>query len=120
MRAHGVPGFPDPDANGQEPPSTKNLAGDPRFATASAACGYLIHSDIAALNRSDLREYAGFAACMRARGLPKFPDPVTKPDGAPEFDLSAIVGTQSPRVLRAKASQCQSLLHLASLPRYRT
>ena len=120
VRAHGVPSFPDPDANGQEPASTKNLASVPQFAAASAACRYLIQSDIAALNRADLRTYVRFAECMRAHGLPKFPDPATKPDGAPEFDLSATVRTQSPQALRATASQCQSLLHLASLPSYRT
>ncbi len=35
VRAHGVPNFPDPNANGQEPPSVKDISKSPRFPAAS-------------------------------------------------------------------------------------
>jgi hypothetical protein len=55
---------------------------------------------------------------MRIHGMPNFPDPTTESDGTPIFNLSrAGIDTQSPQI-RAAALRCQSLLHLAQLPRH--
>jgi hypothetical protein len=120
VRAHGVPNFPDPNANGQEPPSVKDISKSPRFPAASNACRSLIPSGgTNAQFRADLREYVRFAECMRAHGVPNFPDPATDPDGSPVFNLQhAGIDTQSPQV-KAAALGCMSRLHLAKLPNYR-
>ena len=120
VRAHGVPKFPDPNANGQEPPSVKDISKSPRFPAASNACRYLIPSGgTTAQFRADLREYVRFAGCMRVHGVPNFPDPATDPDGSPVFNLQhAGIDTQSPQV-KAAALGCMSRLHLAKLPNYR-
>lgn len=120
VRAHGVPNFPDPNANGQEPPSVKDISKSPRFPAASNACRYLIPSGgTNAQFRADLREYVRFAECMRVHGVPNFPDPATDPDGSPVFNLQHVgIDTQSPQV-KAAALGCMSQLHLAKLPNYR-
>ncbi|HEY4747355.1 MAG TPA: hypothetical protein VIH38_07310 [Steroidobacteraceae bacterium] len=60
-----------------------------------------------------------FARCVRAHGVPNFPDPATDPDGSPVFNLQhAGIDTQSPQV-KAEALGCMSRLHLAKLPNYR-
>jgi hypothetical protein len=117
VRAHGVPNFPDPNVNGQEPASTKQLLDS--NPAALRACYYLIRpapSAVAAQNHAYQREDVRFAECMRAHGVPNFPDPATESDGAPIFYLSPAI-TQLPQVL-ATAHRCQSLLHLAQLPNY--
>jgi hypothetical protein len=122
VRAHGVPNYPDPLANGQLPPNTnkQQLVSNPRLASASRACSHLIpQSVVTAQNQADKREYVRFARCMRSHGLPNFPDPTTDSDGAPIFRLSSVgIDTQSPSPqVRAAALSCMSLLHLAQLPR---
>jgi hypothetical protein len=62
--------------------------------------------------------YVSFAKCMRTHGIPNFPDPTTRPGGAPTFNLApAHIDTSSPQI-QAAARNCQSLLHLAQLPRH--
>jgi hypothetical protein len=118
VRAHGVANYPDPDASGQEPASTKNLANTPQFTAASNACRHLIQG-LATQFQADLRSYVKFAECMRAHGVPNFPDPSTDPDGSPVFTLTHVgINLQSPQV-RSAALGCQSQLHLAKLPNYR-
>lgn len=122
MRAHGVPNYPDPLANGQLPANTnkQQLVSNPRLASASRACGHLIpQSVVTAQNQADKREYVRFARCMRSHGVPNFPDPTTDSDGAPIFRLSSAgIDRQSPSPqVRAGALSCMSLLHLAQLPR---
>jgi hypothetical protein len=108
-------------ANGQLPPNTNKhqLVSNPRLPAASRECSPLIpQSVITAQNQADEREYVRFAQCMRAHGVPNFPDPTTESDGAPIFNLSpAGIDTQSQQV-RSAALRCQSLLHLAQLPNH--
>lgn len=112
LRSHGVPSYPDPNANGQEPASIKQIAISP---TALRACNSLLPSgNVAAINQADQREYVKFAQCMRARGVPTFPDPTTESDGTPIFFLYPAI-TQLPQ-LKTVATTCQSLLHLAQFP----
>ena len=114
LRAHGVPNYPDPNASGQEPPGAKQLIFAPQGQAAVGACsswGNRIHNDVAAQNQAVMGEYVRFAQCMRAHGLPNFPDPVTA-ERRVEFVLSASqdgFDPHSPQVL-AKAHQCESVL----------
>jgi hypothetical protein len=114
LRAHGVPDYPDPNASGQEPPGSKQLIKTPQGQAAVGACsswGNRISNDVAAQNQAAMGEYVRFAACMRAHGLPDFPDPVYA-EGRVEFVLSASqdgFDPHSPQVL-AKAHQCESVL----------
>lgn len=120
VRAHGVPNWPDPGANGQEPASTKNLASDAHFAAANNACRHLIPGGSSTQFAADTRQYVQFAQCVRAHGVPNFPDPSTDPDGSPVFNLAnSGVNVQSPQVQSA-ALGCQRQLHLTKLPNYRT
>jgi len=120
VRAHGVPSFPDPGADGQEPASTKNLVSDPHFTAANTACRHLVPGDASGQFVAETRQYVQFAQCVRARGVPKFPDPSTDPDGSPVFNLAnSGVNVQSPQVQNA-ALGCQRQLHLTKLPNYRT
>jgi hypothetical protein len=114
LRAHGVPNYPDPNASGQEPPGTKQLIFTPQGQAAVGACsswGNRISNDVAAQNQAVRVEYVRFAECMRAHGLPDFPDPVNA-EGRVEFVLSASqdgFDPHSPQVL-AKAHHCESVL----------
>ena len=121
MRAHGVPDYPDPNSTGALPPSTnkQKLVSNPHFLSANRACAHLIpNSVIAAQNHADERAYLRFASCMRGHGQPNFPDPIVERDGTPIFNLPpAMVTADAPQV-RTAALRCQSLLHLAQLPRY--
>ena len=113
LRAHGVPNYPDPNASGG-PPNAKQLIASPQGQAAVRACSYWgnrIHNDVAAQNQAVMGEYVRFAQCMRAHGLPNFPDPVYA-EWRVEFVLSASqdgFDAHSPRVL-AKARQCESVL----------
>jgi hypothetical protein len=114
LRAHGVPNYPDPNASGQEPPISKHLIASRQGQAAVRACrswSNRIHNDIAAQNQAVMGEYVRFAQCMRAHGLPDFPDPVNA-EGRVEFVLSASqdgFDPHSPQVL-GKAHQCESVL----------
>jgi hypothetical protein len=76
MRSHGVPDFPDPDINGHllnvhihESPGT--------VGPAQAACQHLLPGSegTAAQQQHKVDTILAYAHCMRAHGLPAFPDP---------------------------------------------
>jgi hypothetical protein len=80
MRAHGVPNFPDPTVSGtiNNPPDPKS----PAFRAAQPACGPLPAGFPGTYGPvSEARKLAmlRLARCMRAHGIPDFPDPVTAP-----------------------------------------
>jgi hypothetical protein len=79
-RQHGMPGLPDPvlGANGQ----VSIPGGTPTPTPAvQRACGAKIRAAEAAsstlpnLSASDMRALLRYAACVRAHGLPRWPDP---------------------------------------------
>jgi hypothetical protein len=82
MRSRGVPNFPDPNSSGVWPKSQFELAaGNPRFQTATHACGYLLPDGgpgvppspaVVQQIRTDMTR---FARCMRSHGVPNWPDP---------------------------------------------
>ena len=79
MRAHGITKFPDPDSHGDiginAGPGSGIDPNSPQFKAADRACKPLLpapnHSQ-AAQDRPALLRYA---RCMRAHGMPDFPDP---------------------------------------------
>jgi hypothetical protein len=100
MRSHGVPNFPDPGSNGQVPKTDAERLGvsGSQLRAAQQACQPLYPtssleqcSETGVCSPADRQELMNrmreFAACMRARGVPDFPDPATGPDGDPYFNL---------------------------------
>ncbi len=93
MRAHGVPNFPDPNAQGK-PFGAQNLQesdvdpNSPQFQAASNACAHLLVPPSPAQLAQQTSEFVRYAACMRAHGLPDFPDPSISANGAPSLDLT--------------------------------
>lgn len=116
MRAHGVPDWPDPGSSGIEPASTKQIAASsPRFPAAQAACVHLLPNggqQTQAQILADQRNAVRFAGCMRSHGVPNWPDPTIRPDGAPQFNAPAAGVDLSSRLVMATAQKCQSLLHI--------
>jgi hypothetical protein len=121
MRGHGVPSFPDPSAGGDLhiPPGVNS--GSPGFRDAQRACdGWLPSKGAPPATPAGERSAAvRFARCMRAHGVPQFPDPAfTSPRGAARvlvlhsavFAISQSVAPDSPAFQQAAgACRLQSL-----------
>jgi hypothetical protein len=116
MRAHGEPGFPDPQPNGnlivQGPKDHLNGA---LMNSANRACQHLLPKSApltAAQQRRLTTEALRFVACMRAHGLTNMPDPVVNSQGV-AFRISgkpgSAFGPNSP-VFQAAQRACQKLL----------
>jgi hypothetical protein len=76
MRAHDVTSFPDPEPGGGFPRTGLDRT-SPRFVAAQKACAALLPGLVktpAQIQEHRIQMLA-FAACMRAHGLPWFPDP---------------------------------------------
>jgi hypothetical protein len=84
MRANGVPGFPDPDGQGnfnnaQIQALTNGPQGDSalhqcRSVLPNAGTGLTV-TQIQAIQQQNLHNAVKAAICMRAHGIPSFPDP---------------------------------------------
>ena len=89
MRSHGVRDFPDPvqGANGQV--SLGGLGLDsPQANSARQACRSLAPAGTAvqAVSATQQKAFLNWAACLRANGVPDFPDP-TFSGGGPQFNV---------------------------------
>lgn len=128
MRTHGVPDFPDPGGNGQVPkagPQQLGVSGS-RLQAAQRDCQHLYPSNGGSVQQEEQRCYVAgdcpatltrrmmsaaltFARCMRAHGVPNFPDP-TDSQGSVLFNASAHgisdAMSHSPR-FTAKLNTCQ-------------
>jgi hypothetical protein len=111
MRAHGEPGFPDPQPNGNllinGPKDHLNGA---LMSKASKACQHLMPLGppmTAAQQRKVTAEALKFVACMRAHGLPTFPDPQVSSRGI-ELQIPQGVAPNS-AVLRNAQQACRKL-----------
>jgi hypothetical protein len=102
MRSHGVPNFPDPSAGGgfAITPSSGLNAQSPTFAKAAGICakdfpGSGRAPQIPAKARARL---LAMARCMRAHGVPNFPDPTfeTGGGGALKIGSARQLDPQSP------------------------
>jgi hypothetical protein len=112
MRAHGEPGFPDPQANGNLLINGRKDHLNPALMNkANQACQHLLppHKPLtAAQQRQDTAQALKYVACMRAHGLPNFPDPQVSSQGI-EFSGPPGVGPNSP-VFQAAMRACKKLL----------
>jgi hypothetical protein len=81
MRAHGVPSYPDPTSGGQLVKESVQQLGvsSARFQAASRVCNHLLPNGSSGPSSAQV-QYARalalrFSPCMRAHGVPSFPDP---------------------------------------------
>jgi hypothetical protein len=107
MRSHGVPSFPDPDANGNLPKGDAQQfgVGTSQLRSARRACRRLLPTTGASFQEDAQQCYlAGdcppdlveqiltvqrrYARCIRAHGVPGWPDPTIDSQGRPSFDVS--------------------------------
>jgi hypothetical protein len=113
MRSYGVPNFPDPNSQGDFPPIQTGRNGVSQQAVLSAqnACRHLQPGGGAGTpqqQQSKLTQALNFTRCMRAHGVPKFPDPTVAGNGGMGYNLSG-VDTHSPQYQSANhACQPQS------------
>lgn len=110
MRSQGVPSFPDPDSQGQFPPVQIGRNGVTQQAVQSAknACRHLQPGGgpgTAGQQQGRLTQALDFSRCMRAHGVPDFPDPSTS-NGGVGYNLSG-VDTHSPPFQSAQQA-CRS------------
>jgi hypothetical protein len=114
MRAHGIPNFPDPNAQGGfSGTGGVNINSQP-YQTANGAC----QSKLGGGHLSPARQrkmQAGllkFAQCMRTHGFPGYPDPSFGPGGAVSQKMSKSelggVGSNSPQYQAAQKTCMQS------------
>jgi predicted amidohydrolase YtcJ len=112
MRAHGEPGFPDPQSNGAllVDPGKDHLNGA-LMNSANKACQHLLpkqHPMTAAQRRQATAQVLKFVACMRAHGLTSMPDPQVNANGI-GMRLPPGMNPHSPVVQSAQRA-CQKLL----------
>jgi hypothetical protein len=84
MRAHGVPNFPDPAAGGPLVIPNGLNANAPAFQSAQHTCDKLLPSGGGPGGKpseSARLAMVAIARCIRAHGVPNFPDPTTSPPG---------------------------------------
>jgi hypothetical protein len=97
MRAHGVPAFPDPDAQGNFPSFRAGVSKQASGA-AGRVCKHLLPNGGAGSPQQRQQKFAfalKVARCLRAHGYPTFPDP-------------AASGQQIPPGIDTQSSQFQS------------
>jgi hypothetical protein len=140
MRSHGVPDFPDPNANGKPLQVDAQQLGvsDSLYLAAETACQYLLPTSGSlqqlthqcllfgdcpqSLVRQLLTVERKYAQCLRSHGVPNWPDPTISPKGGrPVFDLSgAGIDPQSTdsSQFRSKDLECRRLVggSVPSLP----
>ena len=82
MRSHGEPGFPDPTSKGDFIINgKKDHLNGALVQSADKACKHLLPNGgkmTAAQRQQALNQALRFSACMRAHGLPDFPDPTMR------------------------------------------
>ena len=109
MRSHGLPSFPDPDSQGQFPPVQIGRNGVTQQAVDSAknACRQLQPGGGTgtAQQQGKLTQALDFSRCMRAHGVPNYPDPSAS-NGGIGYNLSG-VDTNSPQYQSAQQA-CRS------------
>jgi hypothetical protein len=115
IRAHGVPNFPDPNSSGDIPKEGPQQLGvsDAVLQAAQQACQALwpYQPQSLASQQAAMPAYLAFAACMRAHGLPGFPDPTTSSRGI-VFVISLSKDGFDPHsaAVLAKVQECLHLL----------
>jgi hypothetical protein len=120
MRSHGVHRFPDPNSSGAIPKVSLQQLGvsSTLFQAAQRACQHLLPNSgqsSQAWDQMALNALWQFARCVRAHGVPNWPDPLAESDpgqpGTPGFPRNFPPGlnTNAPVVKNAMHT-CQHLL----------
>jgi hypothetical protein len=106
MRTHGVPNFPDPQSNGSFAINTHEVnMTSPQFKSAQNDCRSLASGPPSQAQQAQAFAAAlKFSRCMRAHGLPDFPDPKQGSNG---LISGSVVGAKSPQFQRASQA-CRS------------
>jgi hypothetical protein len=109
MRRNGVPSFPDPQQT--DGGASINIGKDsgidpesPQFKAAENACASLRPGGDDNANPLDPTKISAWTACIRAHGVPNFPDP-TNNGNAMQLDLTGLGISQSQ--LQTAISACQ-------------
>jgi len=102
MRAHGLPSFPDPTSDGQASTVGSVEKHSPGFRAAQHACRSLQAKLADVKPRPSRARQLRQAECMRAHGVPNYPDPL--PGGG--FSIPSTVDPQSPAFIAA-ANACR-------------
>jgi hypothetical protein len=109
MRSHGVSSYPDPDSEGHFPPVQVGRNGVSQQAVQSAqnACRNLDPGGNQGTSGEQARvtQALNFSKCMRAHGVPNFPDPAASSGGI-GYNLGGI-DTHSPQYQSAQQA-CRS------------
>ena len=112
MRSHGQPSFPAPDNKGNFDIPKNVYPSSARYLSANKACEHLDPST--PMTAAQQREVSGkalkWAACIRAHGIPNFPDPTVNANG---MRFQGPPGS-APR-FRAAQQACQELTPLGGL-----
>jgi hypothetical protein len=120
MRSHGVPKFPDPKSSGNGASITFGSGTgldptSPQFKAAQKTCQKLLPNGgkpDPAMQAKAQAQMLKFSACMRAHGLPDFPDPTFSNGGAQLKLGGGKAGGLNPRspVFQAAQKACQSVM----------
>jgi hypothetical protein len=116
MRSHGVPGWPDPTSTGGFDKSKLRQLGlsvSRARALEQGPCNIPLPSSRPTIPRADESAYVKGAACMRAHGVPDFPDP-TFPNNHVQFNIPSSINQDSAR-FKSVATICTKLIP-AGLP----
>lgn len=126
MRSHGVPDFPDPNGQGEFRIQPTGAGSDldpsaPAYQAALAKCGPIPSTVTAAQENQAFEKVLKAAVCMRANGVPNYPEPtLTKgADGGIDLNYNGI-NPDAP-VVQAAAKKCgygnaQQLLEFGGAP----
>ncbi len=121
MRSHGIHNWPDPNSNGQfnKTQTTLQRLGvlQSQLQAAEKACQYLYPNSGESQQAEDqkmMNAMLKFARCMRAHGVPNWPDPLAESDpgepGTPGFPRNMPgVNQSAPRVKHAMKA-CQHFM----------
>ncbi len=117
MRSHGVPNFPDPKISRSGGGVSVKMAvpvqigGNPSFKSADQACRKLLPGggpgQQTVVSPAEQAQYLKAAACIRAHGVPSFPDP-TFSGGGVHLDKRGL--DMSSQAFKAAVRACESLI----------
>jgi hypothetical protein len=110
VRSHGVPGFPDPDSQGNIIVQGSMGSSAAQRAAAQNACRHLLGGqNTPAQQRQQMGQALRFSACMRSHGDPAFPDPAERQGGV----VLHMAGANTPQS-QAAVQTCQRLTHFTA------
>jgi len=116
MRSHGLPDFPDPNANGHgfgNQQQENQERSNPHFAMAYSDCQHLLPSAPSSHGTKGIpsqTQLVRFSRCMRSHGVPDYPDP--NPSVSIRTELAQLgINTNSPQ-FQAALQTCDRLVRL--------